>query len=90
MKLAIKAVIFNFLCIIVFGFLYQTLGDKHFHNERKNNMSLLDYLFLATTIQSGVGLSDVYPYSDLAKSIMIIQQFIMISTNVFILYIFTL
>lgn len=90
MKLAIKAVIFSFLCIIIFGFLYESMGDKHFHNERKNNMSLIDYLFLSTTIQAGVGLSDVYPNSNIAKILMIFQQFIMISANVFILYIFTL
>lgn len=89
MKLAVKAVIFSFICIAIFGFIYKIMGHENFHNGRSDKITLIDYLFLATTIQSGVGFSDLYPNSDLAKLVIIIQQFIMISTNVFILYIFT-
>lgn len=90
MKLAIKAVLFSFMCITVFCFIYNTMGDHHFHNEGGGKMTFIDYLFLATTVQAGVGFSDIFPYSELAKLLMIIQQFIMISGNVVILYIFTL
>jgi hypothetical protein len=90
MKLAVRALIFSFLCITIFAVTYQLMGDKHFHNERSDKMTLIDYLFLATTVQAGVGFSDVYPNSDLAKTIMVFQQFIMISANVMTLYFFTL
>ena len=51
---------------------------------------MLDYLFLSTTIQAGVGMSDIYPISFYGKLLMISQQLIMIMTHVFTLYIFNL
>ena len=41
-------------------------------------------------IQAGVGISSIYPIYSYGKIIMIIQQFIMIMTHVFTLYVFTL
>ena len=51
---------------------------------------MLDYLFLSTTIQAGVGMSDIYPISIYGKLLMICQQLIMIMTHVFTLYVFNL
>ena len=95
MKLVIRTVIFQFICIIFFGLIYLSfknhfLRDPAYSIDKKTDPELLDCLFLATTIQAGVGYSDLYPITDASKIIMIIQQYIMISTNVFLLYIFTL
>jgi hypothetical protein len=95
MKLVIRTVIFQFVCVIFFGLIYLSfknhfLRDPAYTTNRKSDPELLDCLFLSTTIQAGVGYSDLYPITDASKIIMIIQQFIMISTNVFLLYIFTL
>lgn len=89
MQRIFRTVLFHFLCIIIFslGYFY----FKHdFHNNIKEDFTFLDYLYLSTTIQAGVGMSDMYPTSFYSKFLMIIQQIIMIMTQVFTLYVFTL
>jgi hypothetical protein len=95
MKYAIRIVVFHFLCIIIFGLIYLTIKnqfirDANYSVSRDTRPELIDYLFLATTVQAGVGYSDLYPTTIFSKIILILQQFIMISTNVFLLYFFTL
>jgi hypothetical protein len=95
MRIVFKIVAFQFLCVLLFGLAYLSfkehfIRDIKFTIDKKKEPELLDCLFLSTTIQAGVGYSDLYPITDTSKIIMIIQQFIMISTNVFLLYIFTI
>lgn len=93
MKQAVRAIIFSLFCIIIFSITYNILGDSHFKKFKTNydkEIEYIDYLFLATTVQSGVGYSNIYPISDTAKAILIVQQLIMITTYVFLLYFFTL
>jgi hypothetical protein len=93
MKLVIRTMIFHLLCIIVFAYLYLYLSEdfdssgQHKHNKYS---SYLDFFLLSTTIQSGVGISDLYPISTYSKMIVIIQQCLMLLTHVITLYIFTL
>jgi uncharacterized membrane protein len=94
MRVVLKTVAFQILCVLLFGLIYVSykshfIRDPAYTTNNKKQPELLDCLFLATTVQAGVGYSDLYPITDVAKIIMIIQQFIMISTNVFLLYIFT-
>jgi hypothetical protein len=89
MKLVIKTVLFHMLCILFFAYYYYYLKD-HYQRQIKEEITFLDYFLLSTTIQAGVGISDIYPISFYGKIIMIIQQFIMIMTSVFTLYIFNL
>lgn len=88
MKIAIRTVLFHILCIFIFAFLYYYFRDD-FKTEIKENFTILDYLFLSTTIQSGVGLTDIYPINFYGKLVMIIQQVVLIMTHVFTIYIFT-
>jgi hypothetical protein len=95
MRIVIKTVLFQFLCVLLFGLVYLSFKedfarDPSYTTDNKSEPEILDCLFLATTIQSGVGYSDLYPITDASKIILIIQQFVMISTNVFLLYVFTL
>jgi hypothetical protein len=95
MRIVIKTVVFQFLCVVLFGLIYVSyknhfVRDPAYTTDKKKEPELLDCLFLATTIQAGVGYSDLFPATDLAKIIMIIQQFVMISTNIFVLYILTI
>lgn len=89
MKLVIRTVIFHILCIIFFAILYLNLYD-HFQNitENKNN-NLIDFLFLSTTIQAGVGYSELLPITYYSKIAVIAQQIILILTHIITLYIFT-
>ena len=51
---------------------------------------LIDYILLSTTIQAGVGISDIHPISLYGKIAMITQQLILICTHVFTIYIFNI
>ena len=89
MNIAIRTVLFHILCILIFALFYFYFQD-HFHHEFRDNFDFLDYILLSTTIQAGVGISDIYPVSVYGKIIMIIQQITIIMTHVFTIYIFTL
>jgi hypothetical protein len=89
MKIVIRTVFFHFLCIMVFSLCYFYFKDE-FKGEEKEEFTILDYILLSTTIQSGVGLTDIYPISFYGKLIMIIQQLLMIMTHVFTIFIFTI
>lgn len=91
MKLFIRTVLFHFLCIFAFAIIYLRLKD-HFMKGKENedDLTLIDYILLSTTIQAGVGISDIYPISFYGKVAMIIQQLIMICTHVFTIYIFNI
>lgn len=93
MKLVIRTVFFHLICIIIFACLYLHLSD-HFQSDIKvkniKYTSCIDYLLLSTTIQAGVGISDLYPVSYYSKIAVIIQQFLMMMTHIITLYVFTL
>ena len=93
MKLVFRTFIFHTLCIFLFAFIYLYLSN-HFQpyglEKNKRYTTFTDFLLLSTTIQAGVGVSDLLPISFLSKLTMIIQQFLMILTHVITLYIFTL
>ena len=77
------------LCIFLFALLYYYFRSD-FKPEIKEKFTILDYIFLSITIQSGVGLTDIYPINFYGKLVMIIQQLILIFTHVFTVYIFTM
>ena len=93
MKLVLRTLVFHILCIIIFAYLYSHLSIHFDHDKTRRSIvdvSLVDYLTLSVTIQAGIGFSDLYPVSHLGKLILMIHQFIVISTHVFTLYIFTI
>ena len=90
MKIAIRTVFFHFLCIAVFGIFYYNYQSHFQHTMQHERNSLLDYILLSTTIQAGVGISDIYPITNISKVMMVLQQVIMIMTQVFTLYFFVI
>ena len=90
MKIAIRSLLFHFLCILVFAILYYNLQADFEHGALHERKSILDFVLLSTTIQASVGISDIYPITNVAKIVMISQQVIMIMTHVFTLYFFNL
>jgi len=78
---------FQVMCVLLFSILYFKLQPPFSSND---TMNYSDALLLSVTIQSGVGIAYVIPHSDTFKILMIIQQFIMLLSYIFILYIFTL
>jgi hypothetical protein len=90
MKIVIRTVFFHFLCILIFATFYYIFKDHYYHTVKELRQTFLDYLLLSTTIQAGVGISDIYPTTLPGTLIMIFQQLVMIMTHVFTLYIFNL
>jgi hypothetical protein len=89
MKIVFRTLIFHLLCILIFSILYYIFRDDYREQNQKKSKPI-DYLFLSTTIQAGVGISDIYPTDFYGKIIMIVQQLLMLFTNIFTIYILTL
>jgi hypothetical protein len=89
MRVVIKTFFFHIICILFFTIIYYSKKDL-FSLNNNNHLEFIDFLFLSTTIQAGVGYSEIYPMYDTAKIFMIIQQLLLISTHIFTIYIFTI
>ena len=92
MKLVIKGVLYNVLCVLIFTLIYVSFKHEFTMDpnlEKYTPPTTIDLLYLSSGIQSGVGFS-VYPLTDTAKITIILQQFFMILTNLFLIYLFTI
>jgi predicted Abi (CAAX) family protease len=89
MRLFIRTVLFHMMCIVIFSIVYFYLKGE-FHYKPSDDPTFFDSLFLSVTIQSGVGITDIYPRSSVGKAVMILQQFTLILTQVFTIYVFSL
>jgi len=85
MKYVFRTVLFHFICILFFGYIYM-LSKSEFS---EGTIDALDCFFLSTTIQSGVGYTLLTPTTYFIKWVIMIQQYFMISINVFLLYFLT-
>lgn len=89
MNLLIRTFIFHILCIITFALIYSNISEEFSIIEKDKN-TFVDFLLLSTTIQAGVGITDLYPSSYYSKVLVIIQQILMLLTNIITIYLFTL
>ena len=89
MNLLIRTFIFHILCIITFALIYFNISEEFSIIEKDKN-TFVDFLLLSTTIQAGVGITDLYPSSYYSKVLVIIQQILMLLTNIITIYLFTL
>jgi hypothetical protein len=88
MKLVFRTIFFHLMCIICFAFLYYTVSDN-FEQYKNYKYTLFDFFVFSTTIQSGVGMSDMYPIHFYGKLFLMMQELVMIMTYVFVMYIFS-
>ena len=85
-----KAIVAHFTALLLFTFIYASLPEDTFEfSDRNRKPSLFDFFNMATTIQSGVGLTSLYPKSDFGIFFTTTQQLLMIVKNIFILHFFT-
>ena len=89
MNLLIRTFIFHILCIITFALIYSNISEEFSIIEKDKN-TFVDFLLLSTTIQAGVGITDLYPSSYYSKVLVIIQQIVMLLANIITIYLFTL
>jgi hypothetical protein len=77
----------------MFAIIYYYIAE-HFQsdngNKNKEQYNFYDFLLLSTTIQAGVGISELTPSTFYSKIILIVQQILLIFTHLITLYIFTL
>ena len=91
MKNFIRTVLFHFLCIIIFSIVYLNLENNFKKdNTHDKDQTFIDFVLLSTTIQAGVGISDLYPVSIYGKLAVLLQQLIMLCTHVFTIYVFNI
>ncbi len=89
MKLVFRTFIFHIFCIFVFAFIYSNLSDG-FHIIEKGTKTFIDFFLLSTTIQAGVGNTNLNPVNYYSKIAVITQQFILLLTYVVTIYVFSL
>ena len=89
MKLVIRTLFFHFLNIFIFSIIYSNLSND-FDFLQEHIPTFYDFILFATTVQVGVGISQLYPLSPIGKLMLILQQWIMLCTHVITLYIFTI
>ena len=58
--------------IFIFALLYYIIADSKSFN--KNNMTLFDYIYYSTMVQTTVGLGDIHPIDDKMKFLTILQS----------------
>lgn len=81
--------LFNILIIIIFSIIYASIPSNNFQPlNPKDKLTYIDYLFYATTIQTGVGLPDITALTDLAKILALIQQLILMGSAFILISLF--
>ena len=93
MKYVIRGALYNFLCIFVFAIVYYIIRKEMDVNQDISQYiepTFADTLFLATTIQAGVGYTLLTPKTTFSKYILMSQQFFMIFTNLMLFYFISL
>jgi hypothetical protein len=81
--------IFNLIAIVIFSIIYSSIPPHNFEPlNPKDKLTYLDFLFYALTIQSSIGLPDVTALSDLAKSLAMIQQLILMGSGFILIRLF--
>ncbi len=91
----VKTVVIHLFCILFFAFSYHYFAihfdnkKNKFQNYESKIESIVDFFLFSTTIQAGVGVSNILPISIYGKMLMILQQLIMICIGVITIYVFT-
>lgn len=88
-KYVISTLLFHIFFAVLFSFVYYWIGEKDFDLSTNVNRptAYIDYLSLSTSIQAGVGISNLKPNTKLSNLVLTIQQFLLIATNALIVYV---
>ena len=89
MKYVISSFLFHIFIIFLFSLVYYVIEGLNFKfdDNTVRDPQYIDFLSLSTTIQSGVGISDLSPATKLSSIFVVLQQFILIGTNMLIVYV---
>jgi len=74
--------IINIVLIIVFAIIYLNISSEFISTYgEKHNITFLDCLMTSTTVQAGVGITNIMPITIVSKIALIIHQILMITTH---------
>jgi hypothetical protein len=93
MRQVFQTFLFQLVSIVLFGVIYWVYGDEFslkVRTKKRNNLTLLDCFFTSVTLQAGVGYSILNPDTDRAVSLLMVQQILMVFSNILILYLFSM
>jgi hypothetical protein len=91
-KHIISTFCFHVFFALLFSVIYYQVGESGFEltassTKNKRRAGFMDYLALSTSIQAGVGISNLSPNTELSSLLLTIQQFFLIAANVFVVYV---
>ena len=91
----LNTVIFQLFCIVLFSCLYWIYIDDFVpattsNKNKQTKGAFIDCFYTSITIQAGVGYNGLDPISNIAKMLLMAQQFVMICANVIIFYLFSI
>lgn len=78
--------LFNIIMIAIFTIIYYNLNNQFIPRKEENDVDLMDYFSLSTTLQSTVGLTDIIPNTNVAKLLVNLQQILSIGGFAVLLY----
>jgi hypothetical protein len=87
MQQVINILIFNFISIMIFTVIYMYLPKNSFTKIYNNEeFTLIDYFSYSTTIQAGIGLSDMTRNNQYAIVVTTIQQLVYMTSYALVVY----
>lgn len=91
----LNTLIFQLSCIVLFSYLYWIYIDDFVpattsNKNKQTKGEFIDCFYTSITIQAGVGYNGLDPISNIAKMLLMAQQFVMICANVIIFYLFSI
>jgi hypothetical protein len=79
----------NLIILITFTIIYYSLSRHHFTNSTDGDVpDLYDYILLSTGVQSGAGITTIYPETNISKLFVSLQLLSLIAINIIIIYVF--
>ena len=88
MKDVLRLCAFQFTCVLVFSLIYYYyyINDLKLPHDKRKKPTYIDCLFYSTSITSGTGCSGIVGTSSGCAMVSNVQQWILISSNVLIVY----
>jgi hypothetical protein len=79
----------NLSILVISAIIYYNLSHTHFTKSNNNDVpNLFDYILLATGVQSGAGVTTIYPATNISKFLVSLQLLTIIAMNILVIYVF--